>query len=405
MPCACAGCRPAATPRSPTAPPTGCKRIILPALTLSLFAAATQTRFIRSGLLDTLHQDYIRTARAKGFAETTVIMGHALRNALIPSVTLLGLQVGVILEGAFIVESVFAWPGIGRLAVQALGARDYPTVQAVVLLAVFIFLIANLLVDIAYAYLDPRISFQPDDRLNVVAAETRTSTLPQAPVAGARNRARLGQILARSRRREPRIAIFGSVIGCHGAGRDLRADHRPVRPVHDGARARRSSNPRGRICWAPTTSGRDQLSRVIWGTRISLVVAVIAVTIAFGGGVTLGLAAGYLGGWIDQVFSRFIDAMLAFPGILLAIAVTSALGPNLRNAMIAVGIIGIPLYFRLTRGQTLQAREQEYVTAATVLGASRAAHPGPTHPAQHRQSDDRGRVDLEPRRRSWRWRR
>jgi peptide/nickel transport system permease protein len=135
------------------------KRIILPALTLSLFPAATQTRFIRSGLLDALHQDYIRTARSKGFAESTVVLRHALRNALIPSVTLLGLQIGIILEGAFIVEFVFAWPGIGRLAVQALGARDYPTVQAVVLLAVFVFLFANLLVDIAYAYLDPRISY------------------------------------------------------------------------------------------------------------------------------------------------------------------------------------------------------------------------------------------------------
>jgi peptide/nickel transport system permease protein len=135
------------------------RRLVLPAFTLSLFGAATQTRFIRSGLLDTLHQDYIRTARAKGFGEAAVILRHALRNALIPSVTLLGLQVGAILEGAFIVESVFAWPGIGRLAVQSLGARDYPIVQAVVLLAVFVFLIANLLVDIAYAYLDPRISY------------------------------------------------------------------------------------------------------------------------------------------------------------------------------------------------------------------------------------------------------
>jgi peptide/nickel transport system permease protein len=135
------------------------RRIILPGITLSLFGAATQTRFIRSGVLDTLHQDYIRTARAKGFAESTVILRHALRNGLIPSVTFLGLQVGAILEGAFIVETVFAWPGIGRLAVQSLGARDYPTVQAVVLLAVFVFLSANLIVDIAYAYLDPRISY------------------------------------------------------------------------------------------------------------------------------------------------------------------------------------------------------------------------------------------------------
>ncbi|MGH2353660.1 MAG: ABC transporter permease [Chloroflexota bacterium] len=134
-------------------------RLILPAITLSLFGAATQTRFIRSGLLDTLHQDYIRTARAKGLTDWLVIGRHALRNSLIPSVTLLGLQVGAILEGAFITETIFAWPGIGRLAVQALGARDYPLVQAVVLLAVFAFMIANLLVDVAYAYLDPRINY------------------------------------------------------------------------------------------------------------------------------------------------------------------------------------------------------------------------------------------------------
>src|ERR1700730_5675638 len=140
------------------------RRLILPAITLSLFGAATQTRFIRSGVLDTLHQDYIRTARAKGFDESTVILRHALRNGLIPSVTFLGLQVGAILEGAFIVETVFAWPGIGRLAVQSLGARDYPTVQAVVLLGVFVFLFANLMVDIAYAYLDPRISYSRGGR-------------------------------------------------------------------------------------------------------------------------------------------------------------------------------------------------------------------------------------------------
>jgi peptide/nickel transport system permease protein len=135
------------------------KRLILPAITLSLAGAAIQTRFIRSGLLDTLHQDYIRTARAKGLAEWAVIGRHALRNSLIPSVTLLGLQVGAILEGAFITETIFAWPGVGRLAVQSLSARDYPIVQAVVLLGVFSFMFANLIVDLAYAYLDPRISY------------------------------------------------------------------------------------------------------------------------------------------------------------------------------------------------------------------------------------------------------
>ena len=135
------------------------RRLALPAFTLGLFGAAAQTRYIRSGLLDALQQEYVRTARAKGLSEWRVITSHALRNSLIPSVTLLGLQVGVILEGAFVTESVFAWPGVGRLAVQALGARDYPVVQAVVLMATFSFMIANLLVDVAYAYLDPRINY------------------------------------------------------------------------------------------------------------------------------------------------------------------------------------------------------------------------------------------------------
>jgi peptide/nickel transport system permease protein len=135
------------------------RRLILPAITLSLAAAAIQTRFIRSGLLETLYQDYIRTARAKGLRERAVVTGHALKNALIPSVTLLGLQIGAILEGAFITETIFAWPGVGRLGVQALGARDYPIVQGVVVMAVFAFMLANLVVDIAYAYLDPRISY------------------------------------------------------------------------------------------------------------------------------------------------------------------------------------------------------------------------------------------------------
>jgi peptide/nickel transport system permease protein len=134
------------------------RRLILPATTLALGAAAIQTRFIQTGLLETLQQDYIRTARAKGLRQRTIITGHALRNALLPSVTLLGLQVGTILEGAFITETIFAWPGIGRLGVQALGARDYPVVQGVVLLAAIVFMLVSLLVDIAYGYLDPRIA-------------------------------------------------------------------------------------------------------------------------------------------------------------------------------------------------------------------------------------------------------
>jgi peptide/nickel transport system permease protein len=200
-----------------------------------------------------------------------------------------------------------------------------------------------------------------------VAAEH--PTLSRLEVAAPLERTRVAAFLT-AIRREPRLLIFGVsilVMVIVGTFAPMLAPYDPNQTMP----AQTLQQP-SLAHWLGTDSlGRDQLSRVVYGTRISLSVAIIAVSIALGCGVTLGLAAGYLGGWVDQTFSRFIDAMLAFPGVLLAIAVTNALGPSLRNAMIAIGIIFIPLYFRLTRGQVLQAREQDYVVAAAVLGASR----------------------------------
>lgn len=130
-------------------------------------------------------------------------------------------------------------------------------------------------------------------------------------------------------------------------------------------------NPSGAHWLGTDELGRDSYSRVIKGAQVSMRVAVIAVSISLAIGIVMGLTAGYFGGIADLLCARYIDAQLAFPGILLAIAIVSAMGPGLNHAMIAVGILGIPLYFRLTRGQVLQAREQEYVRAAEVIGASR----------------------------------
>jgi peptide/nickel transport system permease protein len=116
--------------------------------------------------------------------------------------------------------------------------------------------------------------------------------------------------------------------------------------------------------------GRDVLSRVLWGARVSLSVGLISVSIGLLVGVSLGLAAGYLGGTVDLLAMRVIDALLAFPALLLAISITAALGPQIQNAMIAIGIVAIPSYTRLTRAQVLSAREREYVTAVRAVGAS-----------------------------------
>lgn len=141
-------------------PGAGMKALLLPSVTLSIGIAAVLTRFIRSALLEVLNEDYIRTARAKGLRAGAVIRRHALRNALIPVITVLGIQIGRLLGGAVIVEAVFAWPGMGRLAVQAILTRDYTIVQAALLLLVTAFIVVNLIVDIAYGFLDPRVRMQ-----------------------------------------------------------------------------------------------------------------------------------------------------------------------------------------------------------------------------------------------------
>jgi len=137
----------------------GMKALILPAVTLGTAYAATVMRLLRSSLLDVLNQDFIRTARAKGLRDRSVLVRHAMRNAIIPVVTVAGLQIGFLLSGSVIVEVVFSWPGVGRLVVDSIGARDYTIVQAAVVLLASMLILINLAVDIICAMIDPRIRF------------------------------------------------------------------------------------------------------------------------------------------------------------------------------------------------------------------------------------------------------
>jgi len=141
-------------------PVQGIRYMILPAITLGLSLSASVMRQTRSSLLEVLNQDYVRTARAKGLAELKVIGWHALKNALLPVVTVMGLQLGRLLGGTVITETMFSIPGLGRLAVQSIMMRDYPSLQAVVLLMAVAVLVINLLTDLFYTYLDPRVSYR-----------------------------------------------------------------------------------------------------------------------------------------------------------------------------------------------------------------------------------------------------
>jgi peptide/nickel transport system permease protein len=133
--------------------------MVLPVVALAAYSSASIARLLRSSLLEVLGQDYIRTARGKGLAAWVVLTKHGTRNALLPVVTILGLQAGTLLGGSVITETIFAWPGVGRLAIQAIQNRDYPVVQAAVTVVAITFVLINLLVDAVYAYIDPRVRF------------------------------------------------------------------------------------------------------------------------------------------------------------------------------------------------------------------------------------------------------
>ena len=136
------------------------RNMLMPAFTLAAFSLARNMRLTRSSLLEVIQQDYVRTARAKGLSENRVIYGHALRNALLPLVTMIGLQLGFLLAGSVIVESIFAWPGVGRLIIDAIYNKDFSIVQAGVTVLAVSFTMVNLVVDLLYAWLDPRVRYK-----------------------------------------------------------------------------------------------------------------------------------------------------------------------------------------------------------------------------------------------------
>ena len=144
----------------PSGGDSGFLSLILPAITLGSHQAGSLTRTVRSSMLDVIRQDYLRMARAKGVSEKKVIRKHALRNALIPIITVFGVQFSNVLGGSVLAETVFAWPGVGRLVVDAIDQRDIPTVTGALVMTTMLVTVANLIIDIVYAYVDPRIKSQ-----------------------------------------------------------------------------------------------------------------------------------------------------------------------------------------------------------------------------------------------------
>ena len=292
---------------------------------------ASIARITRSAVLEVLRADYIRTARAKGLPEFWMLAKHTLRNAAIPIVTITGLQFGTLLGGAVVTETVFAWPGIGRLAMQSIYNRDYPVVQSTRLPDRGACSWVNLLVDVSMA------SSIPASAGAEAGSGRRARAVPRAgaPLA------RWGRGVAFRRR-----AAGGGGPPPRGraSGPDPADAPRPARRA--GWRAR----PASAHLLGTDHLGRDVLSGVIYGSRVSLV-GFSAVLVGGVGGCWRGSSAGFSGGCMDEIIMTVADAQLAFPFILLAIGIIAVLGPSFPTLIVVVGLSGWVTYARGVRAR------------------------------------------------------
>ncbi len=335
----------------------------VPAMAVGFRSAALTMRITRSSMLEILRQDYIRTARAKGASEASVNFRHALKNAILPVITVIGIEAAFLIGGLIVTETVFNIPGVARFLVEAMRWRDYPIVQNLVMLIAVVVVVANFTVDMLYAVdrsahpvwgLGGSLAtINYDSELRRAGAN---STHGWRRLAFLAQRYLLGTIGLFIMVMFVWMAIFADLI--------CRYDPLTVDSAHPLAAP-------SAVHWMGTDSfGRDVWSRIVHGARISLAVGIGSTALGSLFGVSIGLASGYLSGWVDLVFQRITDILQALPLLVLALVMTAALGPSLPNVIIAIAIPLIPTVARVIRANTLALRELPFVEAAKSIGMS-----------------------------------
>ena len=316
------------------------RHLILPGTVLAAFTMGLITRTTRSNLLDVMSTDYIRTARAKGLSNVRLIIRHALGNALIPVLTVIGLGFGNLLGGMVLVETIFNWPGVGQFAYQSVLSNDYPSIIGVALLIALNYMIINTVVDILYGIIDPS-----EVQLDVTFFEKMFKSII--------------------------FFTFGVIICLFWIIMAIIAPFvAPYDPVVQDLTLRLKA-PSAAHIFGTDNFGRDIFSRVIYGGRYSLLAGCLTVVIAGCIGTIYGAIAGYVGGAVDNVMMRLSEMILSFPSLILAMIINAVMGSNLFNTMFALVIVAWPSYARVMRSVVLSVRENEYVTASEALGASK----------------------------------
>ena len=320
---------------------------LIPSLILGTASAAATMRMTRTMMLEVLRQDYIRTAWSKGLKERVVVVRHAVKNVLIPVVTLIGMQLPILVGGAVIIENIFNLPGLGRLMLVALSDRDFPVVAGINLVFATAVMGINLMIDLLYALLG---SQGPLSVMGQNNGRTRflTRLVREKPLGTASGIIALILIL---------VAVFADVIAPY-----------PIGERHLPDRLQGSS---AQYLLGTDHLGRDVLSRIIHGARISLTVGLAATTLNVLVAVLLGGTSGFLGGRLDLVVQRFVDAWMSFPGLLLLLTIISMVGKGLLQLILVLGISGGIVGSRVLRSAVIGIKENDYFQSAVTIGASK----------------------------------
>jgi len=412
----------------------GFRSFILPAICSGLMLMATSTRQTRSSMLEVLNADFLRTARAKGVPEKTVIRRHALGNAWIPILTTMGVSLSISLAGSAVIESVFAWPGVGRMLVEAVTTRDVTMTTGTVIMTTIVYVFILLLVDLSYAIIDPRIKSQyvsggrKKKKQSTTIRKPRPAPIPLGPdyvselvqativdieseevvkqaekanppegnksvfsnsaavketVSVAEKTANEGLVAKKYEKRSQFRDIMVSMVNNKGAfagmiilGAIVLMFLLSLLISFESVTAmnvrQRFTPPSLHYPFGTDSLGRNMFLRVIFGTRYSLVIGIGSTLISLLIGVSLGAVAGFYGNKLDDIVMRISDTLASIPGMLLGIVIVTVLGQTLQNLIFAVGITGIPIYIRITRASILSVRNQEFVEAARAVGLSNA---------------------------------
>ena len=334
------------------------RHMVMPVLVLAFSMAGSNIRYIRSAVLEILQQDYLRTARAKGIGRFRVIYKHALRNALVPIVTVIGMEIPMLFGGAVIIEQVFSWPGLGLMTMSAITSRDYPVIMGVCLLSAVVVLAANLITDILYALVDPTIQLNTEERMTEMQLKTKKDK-------DIISESYLQTVFRRFRRHHLAMASLVVLVVLGGAAlfAPLLAPYDPDAIIGPFGGA-----PSRDFLLGTDQIGRDVLSRLLYAMRISLLVGIMATLISTVIGVVLGLVGGYFGGALDMVIMRFTDMVMSFPYILLVLVAASIFKPGLWSIILILGFVDWPGIARLVRGNVLNLRETNFVKGSLVAG-------------------------------------